>query len=315
MIIRNLKACLIHQFLLQTRGSFSIAFTFVVVLILLILGLVSYSILTVDSRLSINFVQAIQAQYLAEAGIEYSLKRIYNGESVADPESVSLVGGTFNVASTNLDSVVEITSTGMIANAKKVIQVTVKSRPPISDYAIFATGEVTNVTSLDEFGDPAPSLMIDNAESLPNIEDQNLINMAISQDHVEEGVEYQPEHGYPNFNFYFSGSTPNVTHVKGNLHVLGGRTVYGIFLVEGDIILDGSARVYGVLYMITPNHVVIHGGGSPTESTVTGGIIANGNIDGTGNHITVLYNPEYMGNFGYYENREGAFEVISWREI
>ncbi|MFQ5823953.1 MAG: pilus assembly PilX N-terminal domain-containing protein [bacterium] len=305
----------ISQFLTNEIGALSITFIVLVLLMFMTLGVVSYSVMTVDSRHSINFMQAVQAQYVAEAGIEYGLKKMYEGDSLSSSETVFMEEGKFSLEYTDLDSMVELNSTGIVGDARKIIQVLVQQTPPIENYAIFSTGEIMNVTPLDEYGDTDFSLMIENANSLPNMEDQDLINMAISQGHLETGANFEPAHGYPNFNFYFSGLTPNITYVQGNLHVQGGRTVYGIFVVDGDITLDGSSRVKGVLYMRNPNHTVIHGGGNPSESSVTGGIVANGNVDGTGNHISVHYKHEYMEIFGNYENREASFVLLSWREL
>lgn len=305
----------IKRLISNDSGGVSIAFVFFMIVMFTTLGVVSYSVMTVDSRISVKFMQGAQARYLAEAGVEYGIKRIFQGQSAPYNESVSLSGGTFSITIADQDTVLELTSTGGIADAQKGIQVLVSYRAPVADFAIYATGDVTNVTSLDEAGDPAPSLLIANAPSLPDIDNQALIDLATSQGFVETGPEFSPAHGYPNFNFYYSGSTPNVTYVQGDLHVRGGRTVYGIFVVEGDIRLDGSSRVQGVLYMVTPNNIVIHGGGNPTESSVTGGIIANGDIDGTGNHITVHYHSEYMGKFGEYENQTEANKIVMWREL
>ena len=296
-------------------GSVSIAFLFFVILILTTLGVVSYSIMTVDSRMAVKYTQNIQAQYLAEAGIEYGIKRIFDGQTDPYTESVSISGGVFNLEIEEQDTVLQLTSTGSVDNAVKAIQVLVRFSRPIGDYAIYSTGDVSNVTVLNEAGDPDPSLLVENAPSLPDIDNAGLIALATSQGHVQSGSSFTPAHGYPNFNFYYSGSTPNVTHVLGNMRVKGGRTVYGIFIVEGDIILEGSSRVEGVLYMINPNRIVIHGGGTPTQSSVTGGIVANGDVDGTGNHITVHYNSEYMGIFSNWEDLTNSQQIFSWREL
>jgi len=212
------------------------------------------------------------------------------------------------------DSVVTITSIGDKGRAEKGVEVKMNYQPPIGDFAIFSTDDIDNVTALDEAGDPDPSLMIANAPFLPDMDDSTLIAMATVQGHVETGGLFTPSHGYPNFNFYFGGTTPNVTWVQGDLRVNGGTTVYGIFVVDGDITLNGSSRVEGVLYLRNDG-IIIHGGGNPTESSVTGGIVANGDIDGTGNHITVHYSSEYMGRFGEHEIRETVGQVFSWREL
>ncbi|MCH6560629.1 hypothetical protein IH799_09785 [candidate division KSB1 bacterium] len=188
-------------------------------------------------------------------------------------------------------------------------------QPPIGDFGIFSTDDIDNVTALDEAGDPDSSLMLANAPFIPDMDDSTLIAMATVQGHVETDSVFIPSHGYPNFNFYFGGTTPNVTWVQGDLRVNGGTTVYGIFVVDGDIILNGSSRVEGVLYLRNSAGIIIHGGGNPTQSSVTGGIVAKGDIDGTGNHITVQYDSEYMGRFGEHEIRETVSQVFSWREL
>ncbi|MFQ5603783.1 MAG: hypothetical protein ACE5HS_10990 [bacterium] len=315
MIKLSLVAYRSNQMIKFERGGISVAFIFFIILLFTTLGVVSYSAMTIDSRMSLKFLQSVQTHFIAEAGIEYGIKRVFQGQGAPYSESVSVLGGTFTIVLEDEGGLLELTSTGKLNEVVKSIQVQINYRPPVGDFAISSTGEVTNVTTLDENGDPAPTLMVENMASLPDIDDQALINLATSQNHVESGLEFTPAHGYPNFNFYFSGTTPNVTYVQGDLRVRGGRTVYGIFIVEGDIKLDGSSRVEGVLYMVNPNNIVIHGGGSPTQSSVTGGIVANGDVDGTGNHITVRYNSEYMRAFENYENLNGNREVVLWREL
>ena len=296
-------------------GGVSIAFIFFIILLFTILGTVGFSIMKVDSQFSVKFVQGLQAQYISEAGIEYGLKRLFDGDDLSASEYVTLQGGSFTLQSTTQDTMIILTSTGAVGTARKGIRVRVRYRPPIGDFAIFSTGDIDNVNALDENGDPDPTLMVENAPTMPEIDDETLLAMAAAQGNVKTAETFEPAHGYPNFNFYRTGTTPNVTHCTGNMRVRGGRTVYGIFVVEGDITLDGSARVVGVLYMINPGHFVIHGGGSPSESSITGGVVANGDIDGTGNHITVYYNPEYMGIFETFETGQQAVRVISWEML
>lgn len=296
------------------RGGVSIAFVFFMILIFSTLGFVSYSIMAVDTRMAVHYTTGHQAQYLAEAGAEYGIKLIFNGQSAPYSETVSTDDGSFEVQISDQDSVLQLVSSGSVGGAAKQVEVVLLFNPPIGDYGIYATGEVTNVESLDESGDPDPSLLVENAPSLPEIDDDALITLATSQGHVYSSY-FEPSNGYPNYNFYYSGSTPNVTYVQDDMRVNGGRTVYGIFIVEGNIYLEGSARVHGVLYMTNPNNIVIHGGGNPTQSSVTGGIVANGDVDGTGNHITVHYSSEYMKKFEDYEIGSNISEIVSWREL
>ncbi len=78
--------------------------------------------------------------------------------------------------------------------------------------------------------------------------------------------------------------------------------------------MNGSARVEGVLYMRNNLNFTGTGGGGPPGSIVTGGIVATGAVNGTGNHITVRYNSEYMGKFGEYEELVVG-QIFSWREL
>ena len=43
--------------------------------------------------------------------------------------------------------------------------------------------------------------------------------------------------------------------------------------------------------------------------------VGNGEINGSGNHITVHYNSEYMGIFGEHEQSQTVSQVFSWREL
>ena len=299
---------------LSEDGTLSIAFVFFIIAAFAMLAVVSLSLIGTDSRMSVNFVQRLQAQYLAEAGTEYGISLIFQGQGGPYTETVSAGAGYFSL-SIEQDSVLTLTSTGDIDRAEKAVEVKMNYYPPIADFAIFSTDDIDNVTALDEAGDPDPSLMIANAPFLPDMDDSTLIAMATVQGHVETSGTFVPSHGYPNFNFYFGGTSPNVTWVQGDLEVLGGRTVYGIFIVDEDIILHGSSRVEGVLYMRNSAGVVIQGGGNPTQSSVTGGIVSAGAINGMGNHITVQYNSEYMGKFGEHEQSRRVSRVFSWREL
>ncbi len=67
--------------------------------------------------------------------------------------------------------------------------------------------------------------------------------------------------------------------------------------------------------MTNSNNIVIHEGNG-SNSSVSGGIISAGDIDGKdGDNITVHYNAEYMGRFAEHENAEVLQQIFSWREL
>lgn len=296
------------------RGSVSVAFISFLLLLFSTLGFVSFSMMRSDSQLTARALQSLQARYLAEAGVEIAIKHMAEGDTLASSETVTLDGGSFTIQAVTTSDGMQLTSIGAFGEVTKRLRITSNYRPPISNFAIFSTGNIDQVSALDELGDPAPGLLVENAITLPDIDNDALIDTATAQSHVQTS-DFTPSDGYPNYNFYYSGSNPNVTYVQGNMLVQGGRTIYGIYIVEGNITLQGSSRVEGVLYMTTPDAVIIHGGGNPSESSVTGGVVANGPVDGTGNHITIHYTPEYMTLFGEYENRTASISSIKWQEL
>jgi len=244
-------------------------------------------------------------------------------------DSTDFNGGKYIVTVADMDSVIRLTSTGIYGNDSRVTQVDVSYRALMGEQAIYATGDIVNVSALDEAGNPDPDLMTDNAESIPDFNMQELADLAETQVHDGQdhfidtmlvGGAFSPDDEYPDDDFYYDGSTENVIYVPGDLVVQGGRTIYGVFLVEGNITLHGSARVEGVLYLMNLNHnctieVLVTGGGNPSESSVTGGIIANGDVRGTGNHVTVKYDSDYMEQFiTHLLNPEQPITINSWSE-
>jgi len=207
---------------------------------------------------------------------------------------------------------------GSDLNVTKTSEVLLGLPPDLADLAVFVTDTIDNVSIYDEMGNPDPTLAIENAPEMLPFDKDGLVSLAQSQNtpssHVIAG-DFAANNNWPNGNFYYDepNNIPNVTHVLGNLTVGGGTDVYGIFVVEGNVTLDGNARVQGVIYLPNPGSIVIHGGGNPNESSITGGVFANGSINGTGNHISVRYKREYMEIFGSFQTAKNMF-IVSWKE-
>ncbi len=213
------------------------------------------------------------------------------------------------------DRRIRIVSDGYNANVTDSTKVIVFDGS-IEDFAIWAKDSVVEASAKDEFGNPDSTLLIENAPFMPEINYNDLVAQAAAQLHVKFG-NFTPADGYPNPSnpsFYYFGTTPNVTHVQGNLTISGGRTVYGIFVVEGDVELQGSGRLEGILFLPNSSSTVAYGGGDPDESSVSGGILSYGVVDGTGNHITVQLNPTYLQAFvDNYAPENPPIRVLSWQ--
>jgi len=156
---------------------------------------------------------------------------------------------------------------------------------------------VTKVNALDENRVEDPKKLVASADSIPTIKEDSLKAMAVAQGHKKVG-DWTATDNYPTASYYMAdGVTPNVTWITGNLTAKGNKNLYGIFIVEGDVSIKGTDRIYGTVYLPNEKSTIINGGGSPSGSSITGSIVSHGNISGTGSHITVQYNPTYMHEF------------------
>ncbi|MBD3288371.1 hypothetical protein GF337_06165 [candidate division KSB1 bacterium] len=281
------------------------------------------------SRHSLDSVEDFSAQYnetaarnAATSGVYMALSRIYRDNTWRTGFSNMTVGGSslqLECQDQSVDPTLSSMELRLLATAThdditKTISVVLGIPPDLGDLAVFCTDTIINVTIKDEAGVADPSLGIQQAPDMLPFDKPALEAMAVSQGHVING-NFAPTDGYPNNDFYYDAatSTPNVIHVKGDFTINGSVTAYGIYIVEGNATLNGGSRLEGVIYMPNPNSLVIHGGGDPKESSITGGVFSNGSINGTGNHISVRYKSDYMEAFSVYQTKKNMF-IVNWRE-
>lgn len=264
---------------------------------------------------AVNQFASYSANNASASGAYMALNRLYQDLTWRTGyNNVKLAGDTITVTLVNAGvRRLRILSNGRNANATDLTNVLILDGT-FGDFAIWAKDSVTNAGTNDAFGNPDSTLLVENAPFMPEIDYSGLTADAAAQGHVQAG-DFAPPPNYPNSNFYFDLATiPNVTHVKGSLKVIAGRKVYGIFVVEGDVTIDGNARVEGIIYCPNPTSTVIYGGGNPNGASVTGGIVTYGTVDGTGNHIDVTYNPKYMKAFVKdYAPTTPPIRVLSWQ--
>jgi hypothetical protein len=229
---------------------------------------------------------------------------------------------------------VKITSNATYENLSKTIEVVVRMPPELGETAIFATDIIdtnsvsTFEDSTDCIGNPTdednedPSLMVMNAPEMVPIDKDSLIKLAYIQDAIEPGhvitTDVTIKKDWPaNASFYAdypANTIPNVTYVNGNLKVQGNATIYGIFVVEKDVIMEavGTPRVEGIIYLPNQYNVSISGVGIPGFNVV-GGIIANGQVLGSGN-IDVQFDRDYMKMFSDQFQFSRNLYIRSWTE-
>ena len=119
--------------------------------------------------------EKIIARYIVISGANIALSNLSDDpESRTNIASTGFNGGTFAVTVTDLDTVVELSATGTYFDVTRNIEIIATSRAPLEDLAVYATGDIWRIDTLDEFGNPDSTLMVENQSELPEIYDQNL---------------------------------------------------------------------------------------------------------------------------------------------
>lgn len=299
-----------------SQAGFWSVFTIIILLTLVLLGMGASVMMRSSSTSVMHQKYSVQADYSANAGAYYGIKRLQTG-AIDESATIQIGSGSVSLdtslysGSTNIRLLVQAD----VAQASRIIEVELASPGQLKDKAIYTTGNVFNVAGKDSLGSHNSDLVVTNADSIPSIREDSLSVMSAAQGYDTTAVSFSAPTNYPATSFYqLDGVTPNIVHVKGDLVVSGGIDLYGIWIVEGDVTLHGSARIYGVVYLPNATSTIITGGGNPSQSTIQGGIISHGNISGTGNHISVQHQPEYMKVFcGFLTHPDELFfDVINW---
>jgi hypothetical protein len=181
-----------------------------------------------------------------------------------------------------------------------------------SDFAVWSKDSLlSNLTVKDSLNNNDTSLLKAPAPFMPDIDSDSLVALATIQSHYYNG-DLTATDEYPNNDFEYAGSTPNVTVVKGNLEVAFGAEVFGIFIVDGDVTLHSDSFVRGVIYLPNASSTITNVG-VLDDATVRGAIILRGEIDGGLRGITVRHWPEYVQPFAnYFVPNNPAVHVLSW---
>lgn len=183
----------------------------------------------------------------------------------------------------------------------------------VNQFAVWAKDSVHNVSTNDSLNNSNPSLKIAPAPFMPEIDKVALVDEATNQGNVQSGSSFHPPSNYPNGSFYDAGVTPNVTHVLGDLYVHNGTTIYGIYIVEGNVYFDPDGALFGVLYLPNASSSVNHQGGGVDIGRIRGGVITWGTMDGGNNIIRVRHWPSYLSAFfSNYVPRNPQMRVIAW---
>lgn len=181
-----------------------------------------------------------------------------------------------------------------------------------SDFAVWSKdNDITNVTVKDSANNSDTSLLKTDTPFMPDIDTDSLEAMATTQSHFYNG-DFTASDDYPNNDFEFTGTTPNVTVVKGDLTVVLGAEIFGIYIVEGDVVLHSDSMVRGVIYLPNASSTITNVG-VLDDATVRGAVVLRGDMDGGLQGITVRHWPEYVRPFvNYFVPENPPIRVLSW---
>jgi hypothetical protein len=297
------------------EDGFLSALLVILIVTLTLMGLGASVLLKSEGPNVTNQISTLRAEYAANAGAYYGVRRLTVG--ALNESSPLSIGGTSVWLDTSKiagSSDIQMTVEGSVQSATRGITVEI-SMNKLADKGMWTIGDVYNVDGKDSTGTiNNTKTVVSGADSLPTIQVGLLNALSTAQGHDQTAATFSPATGYPMTNFYRSGTTPNVTHVMHNLNVNGATTIYGIYVVEGTVTLNGSARVEGVIFLPNATSTIITGGGAATSSTVYGGIISYGDISGTGSHISVEHWPVYMRSFCSYQlnPNQVIFDLVRW---
>lgn len=261
------------------------------------------------------------AKNAAASGAYMALNELY-----LDPNwrggftNLALGGNVFSVSIQDLNQdaalgpyKLRILSNGGNADANNQTDVTVFTQR-FQQFAVWAKDSVRNVTAQDSSGVINASLAMEKAPFMPKINKTSLVNLAESQGQKYTDSDFAPDDDFPNGSFYESGTTPNVIYVTGNLQVEKERTIYGIYVVDGNVILQEDAKIEGIMYLPNTSTVIENFGDHMGNSQVNGGVVTWGTVNGNGYQITVKHSAEYWNKFvNDYAAENPPMRVLSWK--
>ena len=148
--------------------------------------------------------------------------------------------------------------------------------------------------------------------SAPTLDKGIFKALAIDQGHYNAGdlTIGHSSNDYPNGNYYYTGTIPNITYIEGStsdLTIGGNRTAYGIYWVEGNVTLNANSVVNGII--ICEGDITLNG-----TALLNGGIIQYGSsnkINDNGNPSAITIDE---GFFDDLNDTIPEITIVSWQE-
>jgi hypothetical protein len=262
-----------------------------------LMGMGAYTLMRTESVNLANESKSMQAESALTAGCYYALNSLIKGVFNATVESTPLsIGGasvTCDTAQTGSLIRLSVNSTYQGAQRRAFIEFQLGLK--LRDKAIVTTDVDNGVSARDSLNRNDPNRLVQHADSIPGIKEDSLLAWAVRQGHFINRDAGDADVG--NSFFRADGKTPNIYWITGDYTVSGKKDQAGIFVVLGDVTINGSDRIKGIVYLPDPTSTIIHGGGKPSGNSIQGALISHGSITGTGSHANVMHRPLYMNVF------------------
>ena len=288
--------------------GFSSAFVVLFIVTLGLLGLGATMVLQNEGAAVGDQYTIRTADYAAESAVYFALERARMGFSdEAGTLTANGLACTYENESAGL--YVNVTAHAQSAEDDIVSTISVVSRIlALSDIPYWLADTPSGPKRIyNEDGDLDPDLEFTEMDSVPTMDLDYYWNIADEQ----EANQINVQNDYPTgaTDFWKAPGEPWVTYVKGSMTLAKDVTLYGIVIVEGDVILKKGMNVVGVLYLPTGGTIIKTRENTWDEINVTGGIIVNGESQHRGNNwFNVYHDKSYLEAF--YDNYAGGVEPI-----
>lgn len=282
-----------------------------IILFLVTLALLSMGISTIirnEGVTQANRIQGVKTDYAANSGAQYALKRLL----ISNLPSTSLtILGSSVVVDSSLDfskTVINVQTT--YNEITKNLEVQVIEHP-----VIWTTNNVSWVDDRELDGSAAwGDLINENASSIAVIDTASLISIA---NIVSGNLTVNGNYPAGASSFFFSTGVPHVTYVAGDMTVQSSGRAWGIYIVEGDVTVEGgwfsAGSVEGVIY--TPN--ASSDVDLESNAQIIGGVCGFGRVRSV-NLIRgdAVHHPVRLGHFYRFrlDDDDGSQRIFeSWR--
>jgi len=331
----------------MNKKGFVLVTSYMIVSVLLIIG-IAFVMQSFNERKALTRdIESLKALNLAEAGIDdsfFNLKSTtsFEGNTFCSSETGLGEGCTVSVVwPTNIFPKL-ITSTGYIPNyisprAQRTLYATAiqSDLHNFFDNAMYVAGNinvsgganmignagVSGTGNVRSGGTIASNLVVASGSG-SKISDSSINPLArldfetLKARSMAQGYYNVAPSQFPTTDFYYMGNEPNIIYLEHDLQLSGSTTVYGLFVVAGEVItnpdyfadasITGNVKIHGCIYS---RGTVTVGGTSEIDGGVWAGTaVLNGNID-------IDRNIGYMNSLNASSYVHAATpQITAWRD-